>query len=129
MKILLVDDNFVSRKLLCSLLAGVGNSDMAANGQEAILAFTSAHSSGEPYDLICLDILMPEMDGNEVLVKIREWEQHNGIDSSHGAKIIMITAMDDKKNVFTAFNQGCEAYIVKPVEKSKLLGAVSKLGF
>jgi len=76
---------------------------------------------GQPYDLICLDIMMPELDGHEVLRKIRRTEEENGVNSSNGVKIIMTTALDDPTNVVTAFKSLCDAYLVKPVHKSKLL--------
>lgn len=128
MKILLVDDNFVSRKLLNALLGELGECVPAASGEEAIELFTQGHESQNPFDLICLDVMMPGLDGHETLAKIRRWEEDNDIDSIQGVKVIMITAMDDKKNVFQAFKGGCEAYIVKPVERTKLMEAIARLG-
>lgn len=128
MKILLVDDNFVSRKLLNALLKEVGECVLAASGEEAFEQFTHAQSNGVPFDLICLDVMMPGLDGHETLAQVREWEAKNEIDAVHGVKVIMITAMDDKKNVFQAFKGGCEAYIVKPVERNKLMEAIARLG-
>tara|TARA_B110000483_G_scaffold136605_1_gene163346 strand:+ start:3077 stop:3472 length:396 start_codon:yes stop_codon:yes gene_type:complete len=128
MKILLVDDNFVSRKLLNSLLSGVGVCSPAASGEEALSLFVEAAKAEEPFDLICLDIMMPGLDGHETLSAIREWELDNAVDHISGVKVIMITAMDDKKNVFQAFKSGCESYIVKPIEQIKLMEAISRLG-
>ena len=128
MKILLIDDNFVSRKLLKITLEQVGDCSMAASGEEGVEIFNKAHGESKPFDLVCLDVMMPGLDGHETLAQIRSWEKQNGIDTVHGVKVIMITAMDDKKNVFQAFKGGCEAYIVKPVEGVKLMEAIERLG-
>lgn len=128
MKVLLVDDNFVSRKLLKALLGEIGDCSLAASGEEGFELFVSANETKEPFDLVCLDVMMPGIDGHETLAKMRSWEDANGIDSISGVKVIMITAMDDKKNVFQAFKGGCEAYIVKPIERTKLMEAIARLG-
>jgi two-component system, chemotaxis family, chemotaxis protein CheY len=128
MKILLVDDNFVSRKLLKSLLKEVGECVLAASGEEGFEQFCTAHKSDSVFDLVCLDVMMPGLDGHETLARIREWEEKNGVSLDQSVKVIMITAMDDKKNVFQAFKGGCEAYIVKPVERDKLMEAIARLG-
>ncbi len=82
----------------------------------------------EPYDLICLDIMMPNMDGREALKAIRQIEHEHGINGLDGVKVIMTTALGDSKSVIGSFREGCEAYIVKPVEKTKLLEEMEKLG-
>jgi two-component system, chemotaxis family, chemotaxis protein CheY len=71
--------------------------------------------------LICMDIMMPEMDGQEAVLKIRQLEESAGVISTSGAKIIMITALDDVKNVVESFKALCDAYIFKPVDTTKLL--------
>ena len=71
---------------------------------------------------------MPEMDGHDVLKAIRKIESQHGIGGLDGVKVVMITALGDSKNVMGAFRTGCEAYIVKPVKKGKLLEEIEKLG-
>lgn len=129
MKILIVEDDFVSRRLLQKILAPYGECDIAINGKEALKAFQIAWEEGAPYDLICLDIMMPEMDGQETLTKIRELEQQHGVDlgTANSAKIIMTTALADAENFFGAFRNGCETYIVKPIDRQKLLAEIEKL--
>ena len=127
MKILLADDNFVSRKLTSLLLEQIGDCRHVSNGLEAYEAYVNAVESNEHFDLICLDIMMPTMDGQETLTKIREYEEENGISIESGVKVIMITSLDDKGNILQAFKAGCESYIIKPVEKKKLLDAIEKL--
>jgi two-component system chemotaxis response regulator CheY len=128
MKILIVEDDFTSRLLLQKILSAYGECHIAVNGKEAMDAFGRALSEGNPYHLICLDIMMPEMDGMEVLKTIRSLEEENGVNSSMGVKIIMTTALGDPRNVVGAFKSLCDAYLVKPVNKSKLLDYLRSFG-
>ena len=121
MRVLIVDDVFSCRKLLVKILSDYGECDVAVNGKEAVEAFTEALDLNTPYHLICLDIMMPEMDGQEVLKKIRQIEQARNIHRREGVKIIMTTALDDAENILSAFRDQCESYIVKPIEKDKLI--------
>jgi len=127
MKSLIVEDDFTSRLLLQELLAPYGQCHIAVNGREAVFAYRMALDAGQPYDLICLDIMMPEMDGQTALKEMRAMEELRGIDSTHGAKIIMTTALGDIKNVAAAYQQLCDGYLVKPVDKAKLLGLLGDL--
>ncbi len=120
MKALIVEDDFTSRLLLQGLLQPHGECHISVNGKEAVEAFRAALASGQPYNLVCLDIMMPEMDGQTALKHIREIESKAGIFSSDGAKIIMTTALDDKINIMSAFKEQCDLYLVKPIEKAKL---------
>ncbi len=128
MRILIVEDDFVSRRLLHAILSPYGICDIAVNGREAVDAFKLAWDEKAPYDLICLDIMMPGMDGHEVLQKIRIIEEEKGIYGKAGVKIIMTTALSDPRIIMKAFKEQCEAYLVKPIEKQKLLDAVKGLG-
>lgn len=129
MKILIVEDDFISRRILKEILAQFGNCDVAVDGQEAIQAFELAHEEKAPYDLICLDIMMPNMDGHEALKQIREFEKANGLQGSGEVKVIMVTALDDPKTVFKAYYRGgATSYIVKPIDKEKLIEELRVLG-
>ena len=129
MKTLVVEDDFISRLVLQKMLTPLGQCDTAVNGNEAVQAFEIAFDEKQPYDLICLDIMMPEMDGKEALKLIRQKEKEYGIEPSNEAKIIMITALDTPKEVIDAFYRGgCTSYLVKPIEKSRIIGVVKDLG-
>lgn len=78
--------------------------------------------------MICLDIMMPEMDGHQALKEIRALEEGTGVVSPHGAKIVMTTAVDDMKSVFAAYSGLCDGYLTKPIRKPKLLEELHKLG-
>ena len=127
MKTLIVEDDFTSRLLLQELLKSYGPSHVAVNGKEAVEAVRATLEAVEPYDLICLDIMMPEMDGQQALKEIRALEEARGIFLPDGAKIVMTTALGDMKSVFAAYSGLCDAYLTKPIQKAKLLEELSKL--
>jgi len=129
MKTLIVEDDFTSRLLLQEILGRYGTAHIAVNGVEAVEAVRGAMDAGDPYELICLDIMMPEMDGYQALKQIRELEEARGILSSHGAKICMTTALQEVRNVVDAFRGLCDAYLFKPIQKSQLLEQVRAFGF
>jgi two-component system chemotaxis response regulator CheY len=87
-----------------------------------------ALASHDYFDLICLDIRMPRMDGQEALKGIRQLEERAGIQLGDGAKIIMTTAFGDTRNIFTAFRENAEGYLTKPVTRDALLTQLGKLG-
>lgn len=125
MRTLIAEDDLVSRRFLQKLLSPFGECHVAVNGREAVEAFSLALVEREPYDLVCLDIMMPEMDGQACLKELRRIEAEMKIPPNQEAKIFMITALDTMKNVMEAYYRGgCTAYLVKPVEKDKLYGAL-----
>jgi len=128
MKCLIVEDEFITRQLMQVYLAELGEVFIAVNGQEAVDAFIISCDNKEPYDLICMDIMMPEMDGIEALTKIRDHEKECGIRGLDVAKVIMTTAKRQSKDIYGAFNTGCESYLVKPFTKQELFSEIEKLG-
>jgi two-component system, chemotaxis family, chemotaxis protein CheY len=126
-KVLIAEDDFVSRKLLQAILSPYGECHIAVNGKEALLAFELAWKERTPYDLICMDIMMPEMDGHEALNRIRRLEAGKGIPASEGAKVIMTTALKDRTNVMNAYKSQCDAYLTKPFDRMRLLDEIKKM--
>jgi two-component system chemotaxis response regulator CheY len=122
LRALLVEDNFTSRILLQTFLSRYGECHIAVNGREAVEAFNSGLERGQSYDLVCMDIMMPEMDGREAVRRIRAMEEAHGILSTWGTKIIMTTAVNEVRDVILCFKELCDAYLVKPIDLSKLLG-------
>ncbi len=127
MRTLIVEDDSVSRFLLLSFLSKYGECHVAVNGKEAVAAFRAARESGQVYDLICMDIMMPEMDGQAAVKEIRALEEAGGTLSTFGAKIIMTTALDDVDNVVQSFGSLCDAYLIKPIDTGKLLSHMKEL--
>lgn len=129
MRVLIVEDDFTSRRLLQKFLSPYGDCDVAVNGTEAVDAFMLAMDEGQPYDLICLDVMMPEIDGLEVLRTIREKERSSGVTSKKEAKVVMTTALDSPKDVIEAYYRGgCTDYLVKPINTKKLLALLGEYG-
>lgn len=128
MKILIVEDDLVSRIFMKKFLAKYGECDVAVDGLEAIDAFLQAFKENLPYDLICLDVMMPKLDGLKVLKALRDIEKQKGIEPECGAKIIMTTALNDKNTIMNAYDNGCEAYAWKPIETEKFTLVMQKLG-
>jgi two-component system chemotaxis response regulator CheY len=129
MKILIAEDDFVSRKILNKILSPLGEIDNAANGNEALTAVRMAIEANEPYDLICLDIMMPEVDGIMALKKIRQLEAQKGVNPEARSKIIMTSALSDKKYVLAAVQAKCDGFLVKPIIKDRLFDELRKHGF
>lgn len=121
-KILVVDDNFPTRKVLGRVLEEFGACDFAENGKIAVDAVRLALEEKDPYQLICLDIRMPEMDGTNALKQIRAMETLHGINlGKNSAKIVMITSVDEHASIFQTFRENCDGYLIKPVRKNELI--------
>ena len=127
MRFLIVDDELTNRKLLSTMLEDVGICDIAVNGEEAVEHFKMTLNGENTYDVIFLDIKMPVMDGHETLKQIRALEEKNGVFVGNGVKIVMVTALGDKKNILEAFHEGCEYYLVKPFQQQKILELLNEM--
>lgn len=127
MKTLIVEDDYITAQVMLEIIRTFGDADIAENGADAIEKYIEAFENGEKYDAIFLDIMMPEQDGQEVLVNIREFESSVGIRGLDGVKIIMTTALDDFENIKTAFKNQCEDYIIKPFDRNKVFLTLQKL--
>ena len=128
MKILLAEDDFVTRKFMTGFLSKYGECDVTVDGMEAVDAFMMALEDDDPYDLVCLDIMMPVMDGYQALVGIRNLEKERNIPKEKEAKIIMTTALNEEKNVKMAFDLGCTVYSGKPIDKDRFEQVLKKFG-
>ncbi len=129
MKSLIVEDDYITAQVMKEILSAFGECDAAEDGKQALDLFSESHVDGFPYDVIFLDIMMPELDGQETLAKMREIEKEFGILGLDGVKVVMTTALDDFENIKKAFKNQCEGYIVKPVEKDKVVKKLIDLGF
>ena len=128
MRILIAEDDFASRKFMLRFLSKYGECDVTVDGQEAVEAFTMALDGEEGYDLVCLDIMMPGLDGYQALKAIRDLEQERGITEDKASKVIMTTALNEGRNVTKAFELGCVAYAGKPIDQNKFVNVLKKLG-
>jgi two-component system, chemotaxis family, chemotaxis protein CheY len=130
MRILVVEDDFASRRMMQKFLEPYGEIDVVVDGEEAVQAFRIAWEEYKPYELLFMDIMMPKMDGHEALRRIREIEEELGVKPQNEAKIIMTSVLEDPKNVMEAYNEGgATSYLVKPIDREKLREELSRLGF
>lgn len=126
LKIMIVEDDMVSRKVMYKILSKYGDCDIVVNGMEAIDAFMMATTEEDLYDLICIDIMMPKVDGIKAVKTIRDIEKTNKVDKK--VKIIMTTALSESKVVEDSFNAGSDAYATKPIDIDKLISVIQKFG-
>lgn len=128
MRILIVEDDFTNRVVLQKYLSAYGECDIAVNGEEAVQAHQLALDEANPYQLICLDIMMPTLDGNEALKIIRDKEKLLNVSPEKEVKIIMVTALDSPHDVFDSYySGGCTSYLIKPIQKSTLIAQLKDL--
>lgn len=128
MRVLIVEDEPTSARLLEATISHFADCQRAANGQECFEKFCSAVDSGKPFDLIFLDIMMPGVDGQEALAAIREVEESSGVTPEAGVKIVMTTALDDPQSLYHAHFAGCSEYLVKPIRREDLMRTLKRLG-
>lgn len=128
MKILIAEDDRISRSFLQKFMANYGEVEVAVDGMDAIDLYMDAIKDKEPFDLLCLDIMMPKVDGLKVLKVIRQLETQNKQAADSRLKIIMMTALADIGYVDEAFRLGCDAYASKPVDTEKVEEAMKNLG-
>ena len=121
MKTLIADDDFTSSIVLEKIFKHYGLVVLVKDGKEAVDEVQKAVEEKVSYNLICLDIMMPNMSGRSALVKIREIEDKAGIRGLDRSKIVMITAQDDNRNIIDSFNDECDGYIIKPFNKKSLI--------
>jgi len=128
MRILIAEDDYVSRRFLTKFLSKYGECDVTVDGLEAIEVFAMSLQERNYYDLICLDIMMPEVDGIKALRIIRKLEDEKNISKEDKAKVIMTTALNNAEEVMKTFDYGSHAFAVKPIDTEKLLLVMNKLG-
>lgn len=129
MRILIADDEKASCVYLADVLAVLGDCDTVYDGPEAVEAFRKALDEKKPYDLVCMDISMPAMDGMEAIRQIREVELEKGIDIENAATIVMITAQYTSATVIGSFKGGCDGYLVKPITPKDVGKTLREVGF
>ena len=128
MRILIVEDDFDARMIAQQIVQPLGQVDVAVNGKEATRAFQVAHAEKKPYDVVLLDIMLPDLSGRDALREIRRMEENMGIGGLQRVGVIMVTALDDSQTIMDSFfRDGCEGYVTKPYGRDALLAEIRKL--
>lgn len=127
MKTLIVEDEKIIQYLLKTILNEYGPCTVTDNEKDALDIFINATKTNEPFDLVTLDIMLPGGTGHNILHGIRAFEESAGIRGLSGVKTIMISALGDKDNVIGSFKEQCDGYIIKPVDKKKLITQLREL--
>ena len=128
MRFLLIEDQKDVRNLMKAFLAEFGNCDMAEDGIKGLDLVLRSIEEEVPYDAVFLDIMMPKLEGQQVLQRIRELEEAKNIMPPQSVKVIMASALGDSENVMEAFKSQADAYLVKPILKEKLVSTMKKAG-
>ena len=132
MRALVVEDVAIIRKILVHYLEPFGPVEMASDGMEALGKFCLAHAENKSYNLILLDIMLPKINGIQLLTKIRELEDEILVTDKRyefdPVKILMVSSLSDEKALSTAIEKGCNGYITKPFDKDKIINEVEKTG-
>ncbi|MCB0333615.1 MAG: response regulator [Bdellovibrionales bacterium] len=121
MRVLIVEDDPTTAQMMKFMIRNYVEYSHAGNGQEGYDAFCTALDEKKPFDLVFLDIMMPMVDGQEMLEAIRVYEEDCGISCSEGAKVVMTTCVDDTKEIYHSLSHGVLEYLTKPVDRKKLL--------
>ena len=121
MKSLVVEDDATSRLVMQEYLSAFGPCDGVAHGRDALEMFAQAHRDGAPYELVCLDIMMPELNGWEVCKTIRSHEEYNS------TGILMVTAIGETLNDMTSELYGADDHVNKPFELQEVLTKVEEI--
>jgi len=128
MRILIVEDDASSRIFLQKILSKYGECDVAVDGLEALEAFILSINDDKKYDLVCLDLMMPKVDGVATLKAIRDLEKQKKIQSENRVKVFITTALDDDEFVTRALELGYDLFISKPIDIKLLIKGLVKVG-
>jgi two-component system chemotaxis response regulator CheY len=128
MRILIVEDDHDSARMLATYLSEFGQCDFAMDGVEALENVKLAFEEEEPYQLICMDIMMPNVDGQAALSQIRALEEKNAVAMMERAKVVMVTALSDNHNILKSFVNLSDGYVTKPFDRHDLVNKLSEVG-
>ncbi|NMC62018.1 MAG: response regulator [SAR324 cluster bacterium] len=128
MKILIAEDEPTTLLLMRSMMSSFGDCAGFETGKATLKAFEDAWEAGEPYDVICLDIMLPDMSGHDVLKAIRAFESRYSLEDDEKAKIIMTTALHDEENFLQAHEEGSEWFLSKPISKNQVKALFEEFG-
>ncbi len=125
LSVLVAEDNEINALLMRSLLTRLGHQAViTTNGEEALESWLSAKSAGTPYDLVLMDIQMPQLDGIETTKRIRERE---AAQPGRQTPILALTANTLVEDRYACFEAGMDGFLIKPLDRDKLADALAGL--
>ncbi len=125
LSILVAEDNEINALLMRSLLTRLGHhAVITTNGEEAMESWLAAKSAGAPYDLVLMDIQMPQLDGIETTRRIRAREAGQ---SGRRTPILALTANTLVEDRYACFEAGMDGFLIKPLDREKLAEALAGL--
>lgn len=129
MRILIVDDDYVSGVKLKAILAAYGDCDLAPSGQIALELIEAATESSKYYDLIMLDLHLPDISGQDVLYKTRSLENKllKNLKISENSKVVVVTGSSDKSEMLRILSIGADKYLQKPFNYNSIKTVLDEL--
>lgn len=115
MRILIAEDDLASRRFMDYYMSKYGHCDTAKDGIETIEAFITAFENHVPYDLLCIDVMMPKVDGIKALKTIRELEDVKNVPQERRVKVLLTTALGETDYIVDAMNSKTDIYLNKPI--------------
>lgn len=131
-KSIVVDDDKICASTYKIEMSKYGHCDAVNSGSSAINAYKESIENNEPYKLMLLDVIMPEMDGGQVLNKIRELEKEKNIPEIDKLRVIVVSAHDDWYNrniIMKKLNPSFESFLIKSPDFDELIDKILDLGF
>lgn len=130
MRILVVDDDDATRLCMAKVLQNSGAVESVCDGADALVTFARALESGDPFRLVCMDINMPNVDGQAALKALRELEVRHKVTPGQEAKVVMVSSCDDTGNVCEAYFHGrADGFVKKPLRMSIFREELVRVGF
>jgi CheY-like chemotaxis protein len=125
LSILVAEDNEINALLIRSLLTRLGHHTViATNGETALESWQAARSAGTPYDLVIMDVQMPQLDGIEAAKRIRAAEAGQ---PEARTPILALTANTLIEDRYACFEAGMDGFLIKPLDREKLVEALARL--
>ncbi|MFZ5425902.1 MAG: response regulator [Thermodesulfobacteriota bacterium] len=129
LNILTVDDDEITQFHLNQLLLPLGRNRMAYSGEDAIARVEESIASGDGFDVILMDVIMPGIDGLKTVSEIVRLFNEKRIPLERRPKIVMLSSVEERETQIDAlYACGADHYIMKPVDEEVLLGALKELG-
>jgi CheY-like chemotaxis protein len=125
LSILVAEDNEINALLMRSLLSRLGHKAViTTNGEAALESWLAAKSAGSPYDLVFMDIQMPQLNGIETTKRIRTMEAGQ---AGRRTPILALTANTLVEDRYACFEAGMDGFLIKPLDREKLAEAIAGL--